>query len=140
MRTWLLSEELAGKAVEELTEIRNSPLLLNDAQLTERFDAVNDRVVEQAFDGELRASWQRRLEEMAYYFAKTSRPERARQAAAAARALREGRPLSEIPFCAIYVRRTLGMYMSETEKRQEEERQSSLIVTPDQLRRQRRRG
>jgi hypothetical protein len=140
MRTWLLSEDLANKAAEELVEIRNSPLVLNDAQLTERFDAVNDRIVEQAFGGELLPSWQRRLEEMAYYFAKTSRPDRARQAAAAARALREGRPPSEIPFCSIYVRRTLGMYMSETEKRQEEERQSSLIVTPDQLRRKQRRG
>lgn len=140
MRTWLLSEELAGKAVEELVEIRNSPLVLNDAQLTERFEAVNDRIVEQAFGGELLVSWQRRLEEMAYYFAKTSRPDRARQAAAAAQALRAGRSLSEIPFCAIYVRRTLGMYMAETEQRQEEERQSSLIVTPDQLRRKQRRS
>lgn len=135
LRTWLLSEELSRKAVAELVEVRNSPLVLNDAQLTERFNAVNDGIVEDAFGGDLRASWPRRLEEMAYYFAKTSRLERARQAAAAAGAMRDGRPLSEIPFCDIYVRRTLGMYMSETEKQQEEERKSSLIVTPDQLRR-----
>ncbi len=140
LRTWLLREELARKAVAELVEVRNSPLVLNDAQLSERFNAVNDGIVEEAFGGDLGASWQRRLEEMAYYFAKTSRPERARQAVAAAGAMRDGRPLSEIPFCDIYVRRTLGMYMSETEKQQEEERKSSLIVTPDQLRKPRQRS
>ncbi len=140
LRTWILAQELATKAVEQLVEIRDSPLVLNDAQLTERFDVVNAAITEEAFGGALRVSWQRRLEEMAYYFDKTRRPERALQAAAAARALRDGRATAEIPFCAIYVRRTLGMYMQETEQKQQEEAKSSLIVTPDQLRKQQGRG
>ncbi len=76
---------------------------------------------------------------MAYYFAKTSRPERALQAVAAARAMGDGRSLPEVPFCSIYVRRTLGMYMTEAEQKEEEAVKSSLIVTPDQLRKEPRR-
>ncbi len=139
LRTWLLAEELARKAIEALIEIRKSPLVLNESQLTERFNAVNDGIVEEAFGGDRLLSWQRRLEAMAYYFAKTARPDRALQAAAAARAMRDGRPLPQVPFCSIYVRRTLGMYMTEAEQQEEEEVKSSLIVTPDQLRKQPRR-
>lgn len=139
MRTWVLDEDLAQRAIDELVEIRKSPLVLNEAQVTERFDAVNSGAVDAAFGGERRASWQRRLEETAYYFDRTSRPLRAAQAAAAARALGEGHSPADIPFCDIYVRRTLGMYLGAAEKQEEEMQQSSLIVTPDQLRKSRRR-
>lgn len=135
MRTWLLADDLARKVIEELMAIRTSPLVLNETQVTERFNAVTDRVVGEIFGEPMAASWQRRLEEMAYYFAQTRRPQRARQAAAAARAIEERRPPAEIPFCAVYVRRTLGLHMAEEERREDEARKGSLIVTPDQIRR-----
>ncbi len=140
LRTWLMDDDLAQQAVQQLAEVRDSPLVLNDAQLLERFDAVNERFIDRAFGGELRLSWERRLREMAYYFDQTSRPVRALQAAAVALALQRGDVLSQIPFCSIYVRRTVGLYFDETEKKEEQSRESSLVITPDQMRRTPRRG
>src|SRR5690606_23881708 len=99
LRTWVMAEELAGKALSRLAEIRDSPLVLNEAQLMERFRSVTAGLVEEVFGGEMRPSWGRRCEEMAYYFSATSRPLRACQAAAVAAALRGDRVLAEIPFC-----------------------------------------
>jgi len=136
LRTWLLAEDLARKALDEIGEIRSSPLVLNQAQQEERFAAIYDRVTREAFTDT--DSWSRRLEEMAYYFAKTSRERRAQQAAAASRAVRAAAGVVEVPFCVIYVRRTLSMYLDEDRKRANEEQKSSLIVTPEQARKQRR--
>ena len=138
MRTWLLDEGVARGAVDELQEVGQSPLVLNEAQQEERFNVVYARVVHETFDAHNMESWARRLEEMAYYFASTSRGASAARSAAVAAALRAGDDAADIPFCAIYVRRTLGMYLQQGEQQKEEERKSSLIVTPDEVRKQQR--
>jgi hypothetical protein len=135
LRTWLLDEELARDALQQLAEIRDSPLVLSDAQLRERFDSLSKRLVDQAFGGDLRPSWERRMAEMAHYFAATSRPVRARQAAAVALAMRGEDAPSQIAFCAAYVQRTLGLHFAAAEQQEEEARKSSLVLTPGQLRR-----
>ncbi len=136
-RTWLLDRERAESVVEEMVEIRDSPLVLNEVQVQERFNQVYHRVVGETFGGERRESWARRLAEMSYYFEETKRAKGAAGAAAVALALRQGGEAAEIPFCAIYVRRTIGMLVDETKKKEEDQQQSSLIVTPGQARRDR---
>ncbi len=135
LRTWLLSPEAARSAVEEIGEVRTSPLVLNEAQQRERIDSILSRTINEAFADA--ASWARRIEEMAYYFLRTARRPRAEQAAAVARELGAGVAPVEIPFCAVYVQRTLAVMMEQVQAREQEERKASLIVTPDQVRKQR---
>src|SRR5262249_27714416 len=86
LRTWFLGPEQPEPYPRELAEIRESPLVLDRHQQEERFAAVIARAVEELFGGAHRASWARRLYELAYFFSATGRAERARSAAAAGRA------------------------------------------------------
>jgi hypothetical protein len=135
LRTWLLDEEVAANAMQQLADIRDSPLVLNEVQMRDRFESLSERLVDQAFGGDLRPSWERRMAAMAIYFAATARPIRARQAAAVAKALRGDDAPSQIAFCAAYVSRTLGLHFAAAEQQEEEARKSSLVLTPGQLRR-----
>lgn len=135
LRTWLLDEEVAANAMQQLAEIRDSPLVLNETQLRDRFESLSERLVDEAFGGNLRPSWERRMAAMASYFSSTARPIRARQAAAVAKALRGNDAPSRIAFCATYVSRTLGLHFAAAEQLEEEARKSSLVLTPGQVRR-----
>jgi hypothetical protein len=138
-RTWFLGPDEAQPFLAELTGVRDSPLVLNEVQQQERYDAIIARAVEQTFGGGLRSSWERRLYEMGYVFAVTRRRERAEQAVAAARALAAGRPAIESPFCAFLVRASLAAFFQTAVAQEEERAKSALIVTPQQAARRRER-
>jgi hypothetical protein len=69
----------------------------------------------------------------------TARPERARAAAAAAAALRHDRPYADVPVLAGLVRSVLAASFETAQRAEAERQQSSLIVTPEQMREQQRR-
>lgn len=135
LRTWLLDEDITRDALRKLVEIRDSPLVLEQTQVVERFRAVTDEVVNLVFGGDARTSWQRRFDAMAHFFEVTARPAAARRAAAVTRALRDGRPPGSIPFCEAYVQSTLAAVFASEEENQSEALRSSLVVTPEQVRR-----
>ena len=89
--------------------------------------------MEELVGGERRASWVRRLEEMAYFFHATRRPQQAKSALAVALALdsssRGGR---EIGFCEQLARTSLAAIVQMEEERRAEESKTSLVLTPQE--------
>lgn len=136
-RTWFFDRDTLKPYIEEMLQLRDSPLVLNQAQQQERFRILVERAVEELFGGTRRLSWVRRLEEMAYFLHATSRVEPAQRALAAALAL-EGstRGGCDIPFCEQLARGGLAAFLQAEEQRQEEAARSSLVVTPQQAARE----
>jgi hypothetical protein len=138
LRTWFFGPEQLEPYLRELGEIRESPLVLDRHQQEERFAAVIARAVEELFGGDHRASWARRLYELAYFFSATGRPERARSAAAAGRALeRGGHGARGVPLLEQLARTSLFAFFQASVKEETERAKDSLIVTPQQVRAQR---
>jgi hypothetical protein len=132
-RTWFFDLETLKPYLEEAQRIKESPVLLNPAQQQDRYSGLAARAVEEIFGGERRASWVRRLQEMAYFFHATGRAAQAKHVLAAALALdastRGGR---DIPLCEALARTSLVMFLKMEEEREQEEARSSLVVTPQQ--------
>lgn len=139
LRTWFLAREQIAAYLAELEGVRDSPLVLNRAQQEERFEDIIGRAIDGLFDAAARPAWARRLYEMGYFFAATRRPERALQAAAVAQALDAAGAPRDIAFCAQLVRASLAFYFQMAVQQAEEQQQSSLLVTPQQLRTRRER-
>lgn len=136
-RTWFFDQPTLKPYIDEILEARNSPLILHPTQQQERFRVVVERAIEELFGGEMRPSWVRRLEEMAYFLHATSRVEPAKRALAAALALQEsshgGR---EIGICEQLGRTSLAAFMEREEQREAEESRTSLVLTPQQAARE----
>jgi hypothetical protein len=132
-RTWFFDSGALKPYLDEVVAAKSSPLILGPAQQQERATSVADRAVEELFGGDLRPSWVRRLEEMAYFFHVTQRPQQAKQALAVALALdastRGGR---EIGFCEQLARTSLAALVQVEEERRTEEAKSSLVLTPQE--------
>lgn len=112
----------------EIQEIRQSPLVLNRMQQEERIDAVARNAVGQLFAGERGTILRRRLENIAYYLARSGKHEEGGWAASAAARLREGADLAQVPFFAQLARERLGLAF--TEQVEQEKEQPRLIMTP----------
>ncbi len=132
-RTWFFERDKLAPFLDEVKQIQNSPIVLPEAQQQERIRMVVEKVGEQLFGGEAQASWVRRLEEMAYIFHATRRPEVAERTLAAALALEASTQAGKgIPLCETIA--SVGMtFWLRMEKQQEaEESRSQLVVTPQQ--------
>ncbi len=125
---WIIAQSDLKPFLDEIEEIRQSPLVLNKYQQEERVNAVVGRAVEQLFAGERGVLMRRRLEDTAYYLARTGRIDAARWAASAAAKIRDGEPLARVAFFVQYVMRSMGLVLSEQEA--ETEQQPRLIMTP----------
>jgi hypothetical protein len=125
---WIIDQTELQPYLKEAEEIRQSPLVLNQYQQQERINAVVGRALDQLFDEERGVLMRRRLEDTAYYLARTGRTQAARWAAAAAARIRDGETLSRVPFFVQYVMRSMGMALSQQQT--ESERQPRLIMTP----------
>jgi hypothetical protein len=132
LRTWFRSAEELRPFLEELASVKDSPLVLNELQQTERFEDIIVRAIDTIFGGDMRLSWTRRMTEMANYFALSRRAERAAQALAVARALEAGSAPRELPFCAQLVRASLAFFFQQAVRDEAEQAKSSLILTPQQ--------
>jgi hypothetical protein len=130
---WLLDPEAAAPFLEELAAARESPLLVSRAAQEERIRAILKRAAETLIPP---ATLARRLEGMAYVFAETGRPTRAREALAVAHGLRE-RPAGDVPFVTALTERGLGNLFAADTARREDDRRGALVVTPGQLLRDR---
>lgn len=134
-RTWWLQPDRLRPYLDELTSIKDSPLVLDRAQQTERYGTVIERAVEEIFSPPQRDSWVRRLYEIAYFLWASGRREPATSAAAVALALEKsehgGR---QIPFCETLARGSLTYFFQELMEKEEEQAKESLIMTPQQMR------
>lgn len=137
LRTWFRTVEDLAPYLEEVGGAQESPLVLNQLQQQERYDDIINRAIDATYGGEHRASWGRRLTELARYFAASRRPARAAEADAVAAALEAGTAPREIPFCGQLVRASLAFYVQLAAQQQAERAKGSLIVTPGQAARER---
>jgi hypothetical protein len=137
LRTWFFDQETLKPYLDEAQRIKDSPLLLNQAQQQERFRVLLERAVEELFGGAHQSSWVRRLQEMAYFFHATARHDAANQALATALALEAsthgGR---DVPFCDQLARSSFFAFLQMEEQREQEEVRSSLVLTPQQVARE----
>jgi hypothetical protein len=136
-RTWFFAREALKPYIDEVIEAQSSPLILAPVQQQERLRIVVERGIEELFGGEMRLSWVRRLEEMAYFLHETGRPEQAERALAAALALQaSSRGGRDIGICEQLVRTSLAAFLQAEEEREAEESRSSLVLTPQQAARE----
>jgi hypothetical protein len=134
LRQWLLPEVLLAPHLARYREIRESPIVLDRTAQLSRVEEIVHAAVAELFSAERATSWRRRLDEAAYFFAKTARPGPAGLAAATAGAIAERRSGRGIPFCEELVRRSFGLFFAREAEREREEKASSVLVTPDDLR------
>ncbi len=132
LRTWMPAIDELQPYLDDLAGVKDSPLVLNEAQQRERFDAVIERAVDALFGGEQRVSWARRWADQAVYFALTRRPAPATAARAVANALESAVAPHEIPICQQLVRASLAMFFQLAMQREQERQQSSLVLTPQE--------
>jgi hypothetical protein len=114
--------------VDEIKSIRESVLVLNRVQQEERINVIVERAVGELLGGERASAIRRRLEDIAYYMARSGRREAAGWAAAAAARLRDGADVSRIAFFQALIRAQLGAVFAEEQERAREE--PRLIMTP----------
>jgi hypothetical protein len=110
LASWFIDPESVQSESLELLQTRESRLVVSDQIKAEREAAIVDRIVEREFTPEVRRRWAQRLEEMAFVFAVTDRPEPAAIAAASAAALRDdARDVRGQPFAAALARRGIEL-------------------------------
>jgi hypothetical protein len=110
LASWFIDPEAVQTDALALLEARESRLVVADHIKAEREAAIVAGIVERELTPEVRRRWARRLDEMAFVFDATERPEAARIARAAAAALAdETRDVTRQPFATGLARRALDI-------------------------------
>lgn len=125
---WKLASARLKPYLDEVQQIQQSPLLLGRLQQEDRLGTVVERAIGELLGGENAALARRRLEDTAYYLARSGRRAAAGWAAAAAARIGEGAELKRIAFFQALMRSQLGTMLAEEQQREREE--PRLIVTP----------
>lgn len=132
-RTWFFERDKLAPYLDEVKQIQDSPIVLPEAQQQERIRMVVEKVVEELFGGEMQASWARRLEEMAYIFHATKRPEVAERTLAAALALEASTHAGKgIPLCETIASVGMTFWLRMEQQQEAEQARGQLVVTPQQ--------
>jgi hypothetical protein len=130
-----LPQEAIKPFAGQMTELQQSTLVLNRMVQEERVNAILERAIEQLLTGESGYRLRRRLEDTAYYFARTGKRTQAGWAVAAAARLRDGVELKRTAFFHLYMRAQMGALLNQEQEKQQE--QPRLIMTPAELMRAR---
>ena len=110
LASWFIDPEAVQSDSLALLEARESRLVVSDQIKAEREAAIVARIVERELVPEARRRWAHRLEEMAFVFEATARPEPAAIARATAAALAdETRDVARQPFSSGLARRALDI-------------------------------
>jgi hypothetical protein len=135
LAAYKLPQDAIKPFADETAQLQQSTLLLNRMQQEERVNAVLERAIEQLLTGDLAYRLRRRLEDTAYYFARTGKRAQAGWAVAAAAKLRDRVELKRIAFFQLFMRAQLGAILAEQQEKQQE--QPRLIMTPAEMMRAR---
>ena len=130
-----LPQDAIKPFADETAELQQSTLVLNRMLQEERVNAVLERAIEQLLTGDLGYRMRRRLEDTAYYFARSGKRAQAGWAVAAAAKLRDHVELKRIAFFQLFMRAQLGAILIEQQEKQQE--QPRLIMTPAEMMRAR---
>jgi hypothetical protein len=134
---WLLPIPLIQPWLDRFSEVSSSPIVLDRSTEADRIEDLVQDAMKTLFSGAAATAWKRRLEEIAWILWKTDREELARKAFASALAIGQSETGGAgIPFFEALTRRTFLLLFRAKVETEQEERKSSLIVTPEQLREQ----
>ncbi|MCX8012155.1 MAG: hypothetical protein N3A64_03250 [Desulfobacterota bacterium] len=123
---WFLEPRLIVDYLEKINEAENSPLILSNYQIEERYQTIFTEAVRKIFNQEWRRIYQRRLEEMAYILFCLQKKEISKLALAAGYDLRKEGIISENhSFIRELVKRSFSFYKKTNENSSED----SLIIS-----------
>jgi hypothetical protein len=129
LRFWILDEDFVQPFLSQVQEAQTSRLVLNPLQKEERLGGIVREAVKGLCAGEMGRRMQRRMEDMALYFAETGRGELPRLALAVGLQIKEGDPGPlDVSFLTGLVQKSFAFYLSEQKSKAEEE--PALIVKP----------
>ena len=134
LQHWILTEEAIGPYLARYREIRNSPIVLDRASQLARLEEILASALSELFAGPGAASWRRRLDEAALFFDATARSAAAEHAAGVVTEIGLRNTGRGIPFCEALARRTFGLFFAQEAERERDEKASSVLVTPDDIR------
>ena len=129
-RGWLPEEPFLRAVAARLDEISVSPLYVDEHQRAEQLRATVARAVDDHLDDRRRALLAGRLFTVAEHLERTGDAAHARATAAAARALRTGRPPAAIPFARALVERAFPLAPASPPATPEQPEAGKLIVPP----------
>lgn len=135
MEFWLIELEALRPFMEDMFKVRESPIVLTEAQKSYRIREIKEKCMGEIFSPERRKLLKHRLEEMGYVFFKLGQEETAGVALAAAHASdQESTILKANPVIETLLERSLTFYtkaMEERDTEQSRERgESSPIILP----------
>ena len=131
LQSWFFDHERAHRYTDQISQLQDSPLILNRMQQQDRVQTVIDTAMTEVFSGEQGMVYARRLEETAFYLAVTDRLEAAKRALAVSLVLKRNTQSGKgIPFCEELVRQSISMHYHEEKQHEKEEAQGSLIMKP----------
>jgi hypothetical protein len=131
LQRWLLDHDQAHRYIEKISEVQESPLVLNRYQQQDRMQTIIDSAISEIFSPENCPAYARRLEETALHLATSGRLDAAKRAVAVAQALkRSERGGKGIPFCEELVRQSIALHYKEEREKDQEETRGSLIMKP----------
>jgi len=129
LRYWIPTDDWLQAFLPQIEEAQRSRLVLNPVQKEERLAAIVRDAVKALCSGENGKLFQRRMEDMALYFAETGRVDLAKLALAVALQAGEGDPGPlDVSFLTGLVQKSFAFFLSEQKAKKEEE--TSLIVKP----------
>jgi hypothetical protein len=135
MKTWIIHPEKMNALMEEIQNVKESRILVSEAQKTERINELKRKAITEIYSEEKRPLLKWRLEEMAYIFFKLDEEEMVHLSLAAAQSIDEkDSPLLVNPFLEAMMERTLAYYLKaarEMDKSKEAaHHSSSRIIIP----------
>ena len=129
LRTWWPRPDEAAPILAEIRAIRESPLVVSEAQQGERLKEVVARASHALYPAPVVA---RRLQATAFVFAETNRLDAARRALAVAATLHVT-PDAEVPLLQALAFQGLGAQLAAMESEKRDERADALVLTPGEI-------
>ena len=103
--------------MKDILEVKDSPILLTEAQKSERVSSIKEKCMDELFPAPKRTLLKRWLEEMAYVFFKLEEEKYAELSLSAARAMdQEGTILRKNPVIQLLLDRSLDFYMDKVQE------------------------
>jgi hypothetical protein len=134
LQRWLLDPERAKPYIDQISQVQESPLVLNRYQQQGRLQTIVEKAIGEIFSPENSKSYARRLEEATLHFAATERLDAARRALAVAFALKRNPQGGKgVVFCEELVRQSIALYYQAERQQEKEAAPGSLIMRPSEF-------
>lgn len=132
---WVAEDSFLDRLFEQLREVEQAPIILPEHQTRQRIAEVMKEMVQEYFSGTRRSAWRLALER-ASYFLRESEPDLApRVFGFASQFSQEGFDPAENAFARALLDRSLKIQKERKAREEQEQKRSSLIMTPQEFER-----